>query len=292
MIPEAQTAITLSVSVVLHDSDLDLLRSTLTSLETSIAAARAAGLLASASVRLLDNASPPEYRSALETLVQELRASWGGHVELSLALGRDNPGFGAGHNRAQAQCREQAGADHVLILNPDVYLEENALSEGLAYLHTTERVVALSPHCTRPDGSREYLCKRYPSLPVLLLRGFGGSFLRNCFAGAMHRYEYRDLPEAPAPVVLLSGACLLCRASAFIAVDGFDEAFFMYFEDFDLCRRLDAHGELHYLPAMRIRHHGGFAARKGWRHRLWFFRSALRFFHRHGWRAPRTASRC
>ena len=292
MIPEAQAAITLSVSVVLHDSDLDLLRSTLTSLEISIAAARAAGLIASASVQLRDNASPPEYQTALEALVQELRASWADRVALSLDLGSDNPGFGAGHNRAQAQSREQAGADQLLILNPDVYLDESALTEGLAYLQKTERVVALSPHCTRPDGTREYLCKRYPNLPVLLLRGFGGRFLRSCFEGPMHHYEYRDLAEAPAPVVLLSGACLLCRASAFSAVGGFDESFFMYFEDFDLCQRLVTHGELHYLPAMKIQHRGGFAARKGWRHRHWFFRSALRFFHRWGWRAPRIAPRC
>ena len=71
---------------------------------------------------------------------------------------------------------------------------------------------------------------------------------------------------------------------AFDAVKGFDEDFFLYFEDYDLSLRLASRGHLSYQPAVRIVHHGGFAARKGWRHLRLFAASALRFFSRHGWR--------
>ena len=58
----------------------------------------------------------------------------------------------------------------------------------------------------------------------------------------------------------------------------------MYFEDFDLSRRLTALGDVIYCPSALITHRGGNASRKGWRHISWFAQSALRFFHHHGWR--------
>jgi hypothetical protein len=68
------------------------------------------------------------------------------------------------------------------------------------------------------------------------------------------------------------------------AAGGFDPRYFMYFEDYDLSLRIAAQGTVAYEPAMRIVHHGGEAARKGWRHVGWFVRSAWRFFSRHGWK--------
>lgn len=287
MITEAPAAKTLSVSVVLHNSDLDLLNATLDSLAQSVREARRKALLGAVAVKLRDNASDSEYRTRLQALVQRRAPAWVQIMDVSLDLADDNPGFGGGHNLAQMR-----QADYRLILNPDVVLESDALSLGIRFLDEATTVAALNPHCIRPDGTREYLCKRYPGLWVLLLRGFGGRTLRRRFDRLMHRYEYRDLPDTPTAVTLLSGACLLCRGSAFTAVAGFDEGYFMYFEDFDLSLRLTNQGELHYLPTMKIQHHGGFAARKGWRHRRWFIVSAFRFFRRNGWRAPRAARQC
>ena len=146
-------------------------------------------------------------------------------------------------------------------------------------------VAALNPHCRRSDGRREYLCKRYPTMLDLLLRGFAPNRLRTRFRERLARYEYHDLEAAHAQEVeLLSGACLFCRRDAFERVGGFDESFFLYFEDFDLSLRLARCGRLLYQPRTRALHHGGFAARKGLRHQLWFARSAARFFRKHGWR--------
>jgi len=66
---------------------------------------------------------------------------------------------------------------------------------------------------------------------------------------------------------------------------GFDTRYFMYFEDFDLSVRAAARGWVQvYEPGAVVRHSGGGAARKPLKHRLWFVRSAFRFFMRHGWR--------
>jgi GT2 family glycosyltransferase len=77
---------------------------------------------------------------------------------------------------------------------------------------------------------------------------------------------------------------MLCRTAALKAVSGFDEGYFLYFEDFDLSLRIAKIGELAYVPAMRIKHAGGHAARKGRAHIGMFVRSAMRFFNTHGWR--------
>jgi GT2 family glycosyltransferase len=203
-----------------------------------------------------------------------------------------NCGFGLGHNRGLLRSEQQV----LLILNPDVELGLEALSEALRLLRSRPDVVALNPRCTGAGGEREYLCKRYPSVTDLFLRGVAGPGLRRRFASRLSRYEYRQdeqpgvqeqvhgYDQGPEPVELLSGACLLCRAEAFVAVGGFDARYFMYFEDFDLSLRLAALGKLVYLPSMHIRHYGGYAARKGPRHRNWFVRSGFRFFNRHGWK--------
>jgi hypothetical protein len=58
----------------------------------------------------------------------------------------------------------------------------------------------------------------------------------------------------------------------------------MYFEDYDLSMRMGREAVVAYVPQARIVHHGGEAARKGWRHVGWFVASAWRFFARHGWK--------
>jgi GT2 family glycosyltransferase len=280
MITEASAAPTLSVSIVLHNSKLELLEAALRSLHRSVQ--KAGNLLQQpVEVILLDNQSAQAYRDALARLLASLRTATHPWLSLRLQLNAENTGFGSGHNAALQDCHAQ----YILVLNPDVELAADALVRALDYLQTHRDTVALNPRGERGDGSREYLCKRYPSLLDLLLRGLPLAGLRRYFDARLARYEYRDLNDDEAQgVCLLSGACLLCRGADFAALGGFDSRFFMYFEDFDLSRRLARRGALVYLPGMQIVHHGGFAARKGRRHIQWFVASALRFFHLHGWR--------
>lgn len=238
-------------------------------------------MLSPISVTLLDNDSTEDYRQGLEKLVAQLVAQQHAAVSLRVEHNNQNTGFGSGHNRALRSSSER----YLLILNPDVELATGALREALLFLDSRSDVAAVNPYCERSDGSREYLCKRYPNVLDLVLRGLPFTALRDRFAARLAHYEYgeRDA-HVPAEVQLLSGACLLCRQRSFAAVGGFNERYFMYFEDFDLSLRLASQGRVMYLPGMRIVHHGGFAAKKGLRHILWFVRSAARFFSSHGWR--------
>ena len=274
------TAVHLSVSIVVHNSDPQRLWQTLQSLVLAARAARRAGSLSRLTLLLVDNASQAAYRADLERRLQD----WPGDtfIEVCCHMQPDNRGFGAGHNAVL----EGLDSDLHLVLNPDVELREDTLAIGVAALAEGRGIALVSPRVVGARGEQEFLCKRYPSVLTLLLRGFAPAVLRRRFDRRLAHYEMRELRDArePVDVPIASGCFMLLPTAVLRAVGGFDEAFFLYFEDFDLSLRLRHGGRLQYRPDMCIVHHGGYAARKGLRHVLYFLRSALRFFSRHGWR--------
>src|SRR5690606_5575960 len=90
--------------------------------------------------------------------------------------------------------------------------------------------------------------------------------------------------EATAAVDLISGCFMLCRTAMLKQAGGFNEKFFLYFEDFALSIELRKFGTLMYVPAVKIVHFGGDASRKGLRHIGYFAASAARFYRRYGWK--------
>ena len=159
----------LSISVVVHNSPLPALRETLSSLQCAVAEAERGAVVQNVSLTLVDNASAPDYRVRLGLELKALQAQW---ADAALPLKYQpldtNRGFGAGHNVAL----RAAEAEFYLILNPDVVLQRDSLLLGLRRLADSRDIALLSPLTTGPDGRREYLCKAYPSVWVLLLRGF------------------------------------------------------------------------------------------------------------------------
>ncbi len=273
-------AVSISVSIVLYHSPVGLLEQTVRSLGRALQGAIDGGLLGNAELLLVDNSQCEAYRAHVEQQVE----SWLEALPVACALVApdDNGGYGAGHNIAIARAR----SDYHLVLNPDVELTETALLEGLRSLQHDPGIVLQSPRVQAENGSQEFLCKRYPSVLVLLLRAFGPDFLRRLFSSRLDDYEYRDLcaGDAEVEVLLASGCFMLVRTPILQEVGGFNEAYFLYFEDFDLSLRLAKYGKLVFNPAMRITHHGGYAASKGGRHLRYFIRAGLRFFSDNGWR--------
>jgi GT2 family glycosyltransferase len=191
-----------------------------------------------------------------------------------------------GYGRANNLALERLASDVHLVMNPDVEVDAHALVAGLRTLDAHPEVGMLAPDVRGDDGARQFLCKRYPSLAVLFLRGFAPGFLRRRFTGALARYEMRDAigERYLAGVPLASGCFMLVRTPLLRALGGFDARYFMYFEDYDLSLRIAREATIAYEPAVRIVHHGGEAARKGVRHVGYFVASAWRFFSRHGWK--------
>ena len=201
---------------------------------------------------------------------------------IELLAGHGNVGYGRANNLALAR----ASSDFHLVMNPDVELEPPALAEALAALAEHPEVGLVAPAVYGEDGALQFLCRRYPTIWVLFLRGFAPAALRRRFAGVLEEYEMRDIigdhfvPNVP----LASGCFMLARTPVLERVGGFDPRYFMYFEDYDLSLRVGRESQVAYVPRSRIVHHGGEASRKGVRHVAWFVGSAWRFFARHGWR--------
>jgi len=268
----------LSASIVTYRPEPRLFERALASLAAAIAEARHAGELGEASLVVIDN-GPPDTRDEIRRAV----AAWppsAGAVEV--VAGHGNVGYGRANNLALERVR----SDFHLIMNPDVELEPAALREALTAAREHPEVGLVAPAAYGDDGQLQYLCKRYPTLWVLFLRGFAPEGLRRRFAATIHDYEMRDViadkyvPNVP----LASGCFMLARTDLLERLGGFDPSFFMYFEDYDLSLRVGRESQVAYVPQARIRHHGGEASRKGLRHVAWFVSSAVRFFARHGWK--------
>jgi hypothetical protein len=278
--PFTVPAPTLTVSIVTYRPNLALLDTTLRKLSRAIGAATDEGALRAVNLVLIDNTGE---RAVADAVVKLGAAHFeSSAVTMNYLHGHANIGYGAAHNLVM-----HGGNTHYhLVLNPDVELAPDALTVALRYLAEHPEIGVVVPAVFRPDGGREYLCKRYPSLLDLALRGFAPGPLRRVFRKRLDRYEMRDAvgDAVMSPVPVMSGSFLLARRKAIEVTGGFDPEFFLYFEDFDWSVRLNQVTQSAYLPDVRVVHHGGRAAAKGVRHVAYFARSAVRFFNKHGWK--------
>ncbi len=158
-----------------------------------------------------------------------------------------NLGFGRANNQGIALAQGR----YLLLLNSDTILPPGALVLLLDFMETHPQAGACSPRLLLPDGRPQpYAFGNDPSLGYLLRRGIN----RLVFRRPLHDWA----TAISQPVDWISGACLLLRRDALQQVGGFDEAFFMYFEDVDLCLRLRQAGwQVWHHPAVGITHLGG-----------------------------------
>ena len=270
----------LSISVVCYNSPLMQLQSLMDSIFASINHLRSHYELPTVSIFIIDNS---DESTALSQLYRrEGRRFEELKVELRLISGHGNVGYGRGHNLALHLIE----SDFHLLLNPNVTFAEDALFRGLSFMSGNKGIKALSPNTTDPKGNKQYLCKSYPSVFTLLIRGLGLAVLEKSFSSKLSSYELRDLPEDKPTVgkMLFGGCFMLIDTLIFKEVNGFDERYFLYFEDFDLSIRISKLGKLVYAPEVRITHSGGNTSSKGVWHIWKFCISGLRFFSKHGWR--------
>lgn len=273
----------ISISIVTFNYPIaDLIRC----LESIIASIKNSQSLTGASnrtpVAVFNNGSDEISKNALlRGFIVSQRAS---PCEFHIIEGHENLGYGSAQNAAIS--RVLATSEVHIIMNPDIIVGAGAIAAGLSFLTDNSEVIALSPFCLDERGDQQYLCKRFPSVLDLLLRGFAPRFILRFFEHRLSNYEMREiyLKQDFIGAPIISGCFIMCRSQALRNVVGFDDRYFMYFEDFDLSRRLNLEGKLAYLSTMQIVHRGGNAAKKGFRHILMFSRSAIRFFNDYGWK--------
>ena len=269
----------LLVSIVYYNSDPDLLGDTIRSLDVAAGNAKRSGVLKRVELVLVNNGVE---RKKLEDLFAKIRIGYHNIDDLSLISGHGNIGYGSGHNLAI----QKHQLDYHLVLNPDVLIAEYSLVEAFVFFDRHPELGLLAPSVFDAEGNRLYLCKRFPTVLNLLLRGFAPTWLKKMFSKSLEYYELRDLirEEIVWDIPIVSGCFMLFRTKILLEINGFSPEFFLYFEDFDLSLRAAEISRIAFVPSVKITHFGGHASKKGWRHITMFLSSAILFFNRHGWR--------
>ena len=198
-----------------------------------------------------------------------------------------NLGFAAANNLGF----KAAGGEFILLLNPDALLEPGALHKALAHISADPAIGMGGGRLLDEAGRMQPSARRYPSLlnEVLVLSGLAARFPKSRFFGRFDRTW--DDSGRPASVDWVPGAFALIRRSALDAVGPFDERFFLYYEEVDLCLRLHRAGwAIWYWPDVLVRHTGGESSKtvkdvefssSGSQLTLWRMRSALLYYRKH-----------
>jgi len=170
-----------------------------------------------------------------------------------------NKGFAAANNQVLSGCR----GDFILFLNPDTRIMPDTLGKALSYMSANPRIGLAGAKILNPDGTlQESVSYRYPG----------------------EKYAKEDLPPLPGPIACVLGAAMFARREVIEAVGGFDEDFFLYGEDEDLCLRIRKAGwEVGYIRESSVLHLGGQSERltlsaEKWRKKI---RAEYRFYAKH-----------
>ena len=202
-------------------------------------------------ITVVDNDSQD---GSFETIAAAVDArGWGARVRV-VASGH-NGGFGAGNNVAlHVPLPDGRMTDHVYILNSDAFPQPDAIAVLRDYLDSHPRVGLVGSAIIGTDGVPHQTAFRFPSA--------ASEFEAASRSGPVTRLLRRHvvplpIPETAGPVDWIAGASLMIRRAVIDEIGGFDETFFLYFEETDLCRRAAAAGwGRHYVPQSIVAHEG------------------------------------
>jgi N-acetylglucosaminyl-diphospho-decaprenol L-rhamnosyltransferase len=202
-----------------------------------------------------------------------------------------NLGYGAAANRGI----DMTGSELVLVSNPDVAVHGGALRALVEVLGADPTIAIVGPRILEADGTRYPSARRFPSLVDAAGHALLGDLVPGNRFTRRYRLGYVDAEEVT-DVDWVSGACFLARRRALEELHGFDQSYFMYAEDTDLCWRARRAGwGVRFVPSAVVTHLQGIStARHPYRMLVAHHRSVFRFAARteQGWRRlalPATA---
>ncbi len=221
----------ISASIVLYKEDLKELEKTIASfLKTKL----------SKKLYLIDNTPSKKFINVFNQKEIEY-----------IGVGK-NIGFGAAHNKVLKKIKNLS--DFHLILNPDVTFSENTIPNLILQIENNETISMIAPKVLFPNGNHQFSCRRYPTIVELLARRI--SFFKGIFKNTVDNGIYKDKNlDKPFFAEYLTGCFQLYKTADFIQLNGFDERYFLYMEDVDICKKMDALGKQKlYYPKEEIIH--------------------------------------
>lgn len=255
----------LSASIVLYKTP----RSQIDSVLKSVFGSNCVGIL-----YIIDN-SPDDRWRILEA------ENAGGNTKIRY-IHNANLGYGEAHNIAMHEAIEKGFVYHI-VLNPDIRFGAEVLSALTDFMEENKDASYVLPKVVYPDGEIQHLCKLLPAPGDLIFRRFLPKTKwseRKNDRYCLKSFGYDKVINPPC----LSG-CFMFMRLAVLAENNifFDDRFFMYFEDFDLIRRLHRVSRTLYFPGVQIVHDHQKASYKSRKMLLAHIRSAFKYFGKYGW---------
>lgn len=201
--------------------------------------------------------------------------------KITYSHGHGNIGYGAAHNIGIRKAIELKAKYHAVI-NPDIYFSEGTIEKLAEFMESNEDVGQVMPKVVYPNGELQYLCKLLPTPINLIGRRFG--LFKKAIQARNNTYEmhftnYDQIMDVPC----LSGCFMFLRVDALKQIHGFDEKFWMYCEDVDLCRRIGMIYRTVFNPNIRVVHYhtkGSYVDKKLL---IQHIKSAIIYFNKWGW---------
>lgn len=192
-----------------------------------------------------------------------------------------NNGYGSGHNIAICKAIESA-ADYHAVLNPDIYWSESVMESLFHFMEENQDCGLVMPKIIYPTGETQYLCKLLPTPMDLIGRRFiplKSYQQKHNYAYELHWTDYNTTMEVPS----LSGCFMFLRCSVLKEVGGFDERYFMYAEDLDLCRRIGEVSRTIFFPHVSVVHEYEKGSYKNKKLLKYHMTSIIKYFNKWGW---------
>lgn len=192
-----------------------------------------------------------------------------------------NNGFGAGHNIAIRQAIEEDPDGFHLVMNADVFWENDIISKLISYMEENQDVGIVAPKVFYPDGDLQYTCRMLPSPLDLFAKRFMPESL---IEKRMIRYLLKEHNhDVPLNCPYLLGSFLFFRNKALLDCGIFDERFFMYPEDIDITRRIHEKWKTIYWPDVSIIHEHCAASRKDPLMLKIHIKNMIKYYNKWGW---------
>ncbi|MBD3248146.1 glycosyltransferase [Candidatus Falkowbacteria bacterium] len=183
------------------------------------------------------------------------------HPDIKIIASNKNLGMGGGNNIGIAE----AGGRYLLILNPDTIIKGEAIKKLHDLINSREDVGIVGPRLLNPDNSLQYSCLRFPKFHTPFFRR---TFLGKLAPGHLNRFLMKDFDHSETREVdWMIGSCLMIDRNLLAKLSkAFDEKFFMYFEDTDLCRRCwkESYKVVYHPQAVVVHDHMRQSAGKPW----------------------------
>lgn len=194
------------------------------------------------------------------------------YPQVELIVTGTNKGFGAGHNEVLTKINSKYHA----IINPDIVIDRDVIRIMAEKLDKDESVGMISPKILFPDGRLQVLGKRFPAFKYLV-----ASRMRDGNEPSKLLAEYAMLdhdPDSEYQVEIATGCFMFIRTELFKKIGGFDDGYFLYFEDYDLSCAVNKISKVIYYPEAFIYHVWGRESKKSFKLKLVQIKSMLRFY--------------